>query len=166
MSALDSEHVALWWVKTDQTDRTNRLFEDEKATLLYCNRFERLFIRCTKVTPHPQSRFKSLPPCRGTLLSPSFKSVSKSNMILNKTMKTSCLWVKNAGYPKNPMGKSKNKPKPVVPKDLLFDPQPYVLANLDMFSSLLPLRSRHSFFTSWPSLGQTELPLHGAKSCV
>ena len=34
------------------------------------------------------------------------------------------LWVKK-GYLKNPVGKRKNRPKPVVPKGFLFDPKPY-----------------------------------------
>ena len=38
------------------------------------------------------------------------------------------LRVKNTGYLKNPMGKRKNRPKPVVPKGFLFDPRPYVEA--------------------------------------
>ena len=33
------------------------------------------------------------------------------------------LWVKT-GYPKNPIGKRKNRPKPVVPKGCTFDPWP------------------------------------------
>ena len=33
------------------------------------------------------------------------------------------LWVR----PKNPIGKWKNRPKPVVPRALLFDPKPFML---------------------------------------
>ena len=35
------------------------------------------------------------------------------------------LWVKK-GHPKNPFGRRKHEPKPVVLRGLLFDPQPYV----------------------------------------
>ena len=31
-------------------------------------------------------------------------------------------WVKNTRYPNHPIGKRKNRPKPVVPKGFLFDP--------------------------------------------
>ena len=39
---------------------------------------------------------------------------------------TTWLWVKK-GYPKNPVGKRKNRPKPAVRKGFRFDPKPHIL---------------------------------------
>ena len=51
---------------------------------------------------------------------------------------TKWLWIKTTGYPKNPIGKRKNRPKPVVPKGGIFltHSQVGVKAPTLVFSSL------------------------------
>ena len=48
----------------------------------------------------------------------------------------------NTGYPKNPMGKRKNKPKPVVPRAFLFDPRPNTCAVLEPWRKKQNLTSK------------------------
>ena len=45
-----------------------------------------------------------------------------TSRVVQQPGKAIWLWVKNTGYLKNPIGKRKNRPKPVVPKGFLFDP--------------------------------------------